>query len=350
MLLVLVVGNIIGTGVYTLFGSMVARAGGAVWATFVLAFFLALFTAYSYAELVTKYPDAAGAPLYASKAFKRPFWAFMVAFGVASSGITSASTAARQFGTLSPVAPTQEALSGGTLAALNGGKGLSVVAGALLFIVVLGLVNFRGIKESTKVNVALTVIEVGGLLLIVGLGMVAVLRGAFDPARLLDLPQGSSVPLALLGGTALAFFALVGFEDTVNLAEETKNPSKAFPRALRWGLALTCIVYPRGQRTRRRGREDRPTRPCGHRALAGGSTGGRCPYPAAALLRYRPHCRHGHCAYQPHHGFTAALRDGQPADGPRSLRPGSPHAANARGRDRIRVHACDRAHPFWQSR
>jgi basic amino acid/polyamine antiporter, APA family len=238
MLLVLVVGNIIGTGVHTLFGSMVARAGGAVWATFVLA----LFTAYSYAELVTKYPDAAGAPLYASKAFKRPFWAFMVTFGVASSGITSASTAARQFGNLSPVVPTQEAFNGGTLAALNGGRGFSVVAGALLFIVVLGLVNFRGIKESTKVNIALTVIEVGGLLLVVGLGMVAVLRGAFDPARLLDLPQGSSVPLALLGGTALAFFALVGFEDTVNLAEIRRirqRPSLA--PAL--GLVLTCIVY-----------------------------------------------------------------------------------------------------------
>ena len=59
---------------------------------------LAAFTAIAYAELVTKYPRAAGAALYAHKAFKRPFLTFLVAFAVMCSGITSAATLATAFG------------------------------------------------------------------------------------------------------------------------------------------------------------------------------------------------------------------------------------------------------------
>jgi amino acid transporter len=97
LLLLFIVGDILGTGVYALTGQVAARVGGAAWAPFLVAFFAATVTACSYLELVTKYPRAAGAALYTHKAFGIHFVTFMVAFTVMCSGITSASTASRAF-------------------------------------------------------------------------------------------------------------------------------------------------------------------------------------------------------------------------------------------------------------
>ena len=90
-----VVGDILGTGVYALTGDVAAEVGGAAWIPFLVAFLIATVTAFSYLELVTKYPQAAGAALYAHKAFGIQFVTFLIAFVVMCSGITSASTASR---------------------------------------------------------------------------------------------------------------------------------------------------------------------------------------------------------------------------------------------------------------
>src|SRR6478609_3737328 len=97
LLLLFVVGDILGTGVYALTGDVAAEVGGAAWVPFLVAFLIATVTALSYLELVTKYPQAAGAALYAHKAFGVHFFTFIVAFVVMCSGITSASTASRFF-------------------------------------------------------------------------------------------------------------------------------------------------------------------------------------------------------------------------------------------------------------
>jgi hypothetical protein len=96
MLLFFVVGDVLGAGIYALVREVGGRVGGAIWAAFARA--LAFFTAVAYAELVTKYPRAAGAALYVNKAFGVSFVTFMVAFAVMASGLTSASTLARAFG------------------------------------------------------------------------------------------------------------------------------------------------------------------------------------------------------------------------------------------------------------
>jgi basic amino acid/polyamine antiporter, APA family len=227
MLTVFVIGDVLGAGIYALVGEVAGKVGGAVWTAFLAAGILAAFTATAYAELVTKYPQAAGAALYTHKAFKRPFVTFLVAFAVMCSGVASAATLATAFGGdyLSEFVTLPK-----------------MVVGAL-FLGVLALINFRGIKESVSVNLGLTSIELTGLLLVTVIGLTFLLDGGGDPGRAFEFKPGEAVPLAILSGASLAFFALIGFEDSVNVAEETREPSRVFPPALFAGLGIALAVY-----------------------------------------------------------------------------------------------------------
>jgi amino acid transporter len=227
LLLFFVIGDILGTGIYALTGKVSGEVGGAIWAPFLAAFVVALFTAGSYIELVGKYPKAAGAALYTNKAFGIHFLTFIVAFAVMSSGLTSASAAARAFG-------------GDYLKEF---VDIPTVLVAIVFIIAVALINFRGVSESVKANVVLTMVELSGLLLILGIGVWAVLNGDGEPSRLTEFEGDSPIPVLITGGAALAFFAFVGFEDSVNMAEEVKNPAKVFPRALLLGLGITGVIY-----------------------------------------------------------------------------------------------------------
>ena len=229
MLLLFVVGDVLGAGIYALVGEVGSRVGGAIWTAFLAALVLALFTAFAYAELVTKYPRAAGAALYVNKAWRKPLITFLVAFAVMCSGLTSAATLSRAFG----------------------GDYLSVfvdvptLVAALAFIVLVALVNYRGISESVRLNVVLTTIELAGLLLVVVVGAAAIGAGGpdVDAGRLLDFDGDESVVLAIMGGAGLAFFALIGFEDSVNVAEEAQDPALSYPRALFGGLLIAGATY-----------------------------------------------------------------------------------------------------------
>jgi len=108
---------------------------------------------------------------------------------------------------------------------------------------VLALVNFRGIKESVQLNLGLTAIELTGLVLVAVIGAAFLLDGGGDPGRAFEFKAGEAVPLAILSGASLAFFALIGFEDSVNVAEETRDPSRVFPTALFTGLGVALAVY-----------------------------------------------------------------------------------------------------------
>jgi len=227
LLTIFIIGDILGAGIYALVGEVGAEVGGAIWTSFLAAFVLALFTAFSYAELVSKYPRAAGAALYTHKAFRAPFFTFVVAFAVMSSGIASASTLARAF-------------AGDYLGEF---VDLPLVLAAVAMIAIVAAINLRGIGESVKVNVLLTAIEVTGLILIVAIGVAALGEGSGDFSRNFEFKEGESVFLAIVGGTALAFYAMIGFEDSVNVAEETKQPSRTFPRALFTGIAIAGSLY-----------------------------------------------------------------------------------------------------------
>ena len=100
---------------------------------------------------------------------------------------------------------------------------------ALAFIAIVAAINLRGITESVRVNVAFTIVEVAGLLLIVVIGIVALGQGEADFSRNFEFKEGESVVFAIVGGASLAFYALIGFEDSVNVAEETREPLRGVP-------------------------------------------------------------------------------------------------------------------------
>ena len=234
LLLLFIVGDILGTGVYSLTGKVAAEVGGAAWVPFIVAFSIALVTAFSYLELVTKYPRAAGAALYAHRAFGIHFVTFLVAFTVMCSGITSASTASNAFA-----------------ANLADGFGLDAANSTLVLVIALGFmllvaaVNFRGVGESVKANVVLTAVELSGLLLVILVGVYAASGGKADFSRVtvFDTSGDKSVFLAITAATSLAFFAMVGFEDAVNMAEETQDPVRNFPTMMLTGIGITGVIY-----------------------------------------------------------------------------------------------------------
>ena len=227
LLLLFIVGDMVGGGIYALVGEVGGITGGAIWTAFLLALVLAIFTAFAYAELVTKYPSAGGAATYTHRAFRTPFASFMVAFAVMLSGITSASALSIAFG-------------GDYLSQF---VTVPAILTALVVMVVIAVINFIGISESVKLNATFTVIELFGLFLIVLIGLTALGTGTADPGRAFEFKGDEVVPLLILSGAALSFYALIGFEDSVNVAEETQDPSRNYPRILFGGLVLVGLIY-----------------------------------------------------------------------------------------------------------
>ncbi|TXR99795.1 amino acid permease [Streptomyces sp. col6] len=222
-----ILGDVLGAGVYVLVGEVAADAGGAVWVPLLVAQCLALLTAASYAEMATKYPRAGGASHYATLAYG-PFTGFLAGFCMLAAGVVSVAALARGF-------------AGDYLSEF---VTLPLILVTVVFLVALALLNARGISESTRANAVATVIEVSGLLLVIGLGCWIVLRGDGDLGRLTDLGTESEGPvLAVLSGAVLAYYSFVGFETSVNVAEETRDPRRSYPRALFGALLTAGAVY-----------------------------------------------------------------------------------------------------------
>jgi amino acid transporter len=226
LLLFLVIGDMLGTGIYALTGDVAGQVGGAAWLAFGGAFVVAMLTATSYLELVGKYPHAAGAALYSQRAFNSRFVTFLVGFAVMCSALTSVAAASRAFS--------------GYFQELAVAPLIVLVP---LFILSLAFVNFRGVAESVKANVAMTCIEILGLLIVIAIGAWALSQGIGEPARAFEFNEGGDPFGLVVSGAALAFFAIIGFEDSVNMVEETTSPQRDFPRAFFIGITVTGVIY-----------------------------------------------------------------------------------------------------------
>jgi len=161
------------------------------------------------------------------------FVTFLVCFVVMCSGITSASTASRAFAANLAVGVGLEL------------PNIAVMGIAMGFMLLVMLVNFRGVSESVKANVVLTLIELSGLVMVILIGFWFIAGGNADWGQvvLFETPGDKSLLLSVSTATSLAFFAMVGFEDSVNMAEETKDPSRIFPKVMLTGLGITAVIY-----------------------------------------------------------------------------------------------------------
>lgn len=228
LLFFFIVGDTLGAGIYTLVGTMAQDVGGVLWVPLVLALVLALLTAGTYAELITKYPHAGGAARYAERAFDKPYLTFLVGFLMLASGITTAAALANAF-------------AGEYLEALV--PGIPAIPVTLVFIALLILVNLRGVRESLITNVGATVIEMTGLIIIIAVAAIVVGSGGGDASRLTTFATDVPALDGAFAATITAFFSFLGFEAAANMAEEVKNPSRAYPRALFGAIITAGVVY-----------------------------------------------------------------------------------------------------------
>jgi len=221
------VGDIVGSGIYGTIGVAAGMMGNAVWLAFAAAMVAAMLTGLTYASISSRYPRAAGAAYVVQRAFRAPLLSYLVGLAVMASGLTSIATAGNVFAR--------------NLAVLLGGAPpwLLIVA----FLGALTAINLWGIRESMWANLLCTVIEVGGLIFIIAVGM-----RYWGGVDYLATPQGvpghSGLGLSmLLTGAVLTFYSFVGFEDMINVAEEVKHPERTLPWGLVVSVAIAAVLY-----------------------------------------------------------------------------------------------------------
>ena len=211
------VGIISGAGIYALMGVATGMAGNSVWMSFLFASLVAVFSGLSYAELSSMFPKDAGEYVYAESAFGSKI-AFIVGWLILSSGIIAISCVALGFA--------------GYFQALIG---LPLLFSAVGIISLIAIVNYIGVRESANLNILFTIIEVSGLVLIAVIGI-----SKWGSVDYMAMPNGT---YGVLSAASLIFFAFIGFESVIKLAEETKNPEKTIPRALLLSIIITTILY-----------------------------------------------------------------------------------------------------------
>ena len=214
------VGLILGAGIYVLIGEAAGFAGDSVWIAFVLGSIVALFAGLSYAELSSMFPKAAAEYTFVKNAFKNNFFAFIIGWLTAITSMITAAAVALGFG-------------GYFSEFLN----IPIVISAIALIGILSIVNFMGIKESSWTNTVFTIIEAAGLILIIIIGFTI---SEPESVNYFESPTGfSGIVIAFV----LIFFAFIGFEDIVNIAEEVRNPKKVIPRAIILAVMISGIIY-----------------------------------------------------------------------------------------------------------
>jgi amino acid transporter len=225
-------GSMLGAGIYGLIGRAAEHLGNAVWAAFLLAMLAALLTGLSYASVGSRFPKAGGAAYVSHRAFGWPLLSYVVGLSITMSGLTSMATGAQLIAeTLDKAIPAA----------------LPIKFVAIGLVALLGLLVFWGIEESMRANLLCTLVEVGGLLFIIFVGL-RFWGGVNYLETAHDLPgghhPGSGLSLGLiLQGAVLTFFSFIGFEDILNVSEEVKNPRRAIPFGLIGAMLVATAVY-----------------------------------------------------------------------------------------------------------
>lgn len=211
------IGIILGAGIYALIGIAAGEAGNATWLSFLISAVVAIFTGYSYAELSAMFKTDSGEFDYCKSAFGVKT-AWLVGMLIIFSGLVTAAVVALGFAGY--VATFME---------------VDFLVSAVFIILLMSLINYIGIRSSSRFNTVATALEFFGLVLIIVLGIPK--WGSVD---LMEMPHGLQ---GVFQAGALVFFAFLGFETIVKLREETKHPDKTIPRALLLSIFITAVVY-----------------------------------------------------------------------------------------------------------
>lgn len=218
-------GNILGAGIYVLIGKIAGEAGMYAPLSFLVASLLAGITAFTYAELCSRYPLSAGEAVYVQEGFGISQLSILVGLLIIMTGVVSAATIARGFvGYLDVFIVLPDWLV------------------IVLVIGILGSLAIWGITESVGTAAIITLVEVSGLLLIIYIAapsLPALPERAPEFVPSLDAGSWSGI----FAGAFLAFYAYVGFEDMVNVAEEVKSPERVLPYAILLSLLLAALLY-----------------------------------------------------------------------------------------------------------
>ncbi|OIQ44383.1 MAG: amino acid permease [Roseobacter sp. MedPE-SW] len=221
------IGVMVGAGIYVLVGAVAGEAGVLAPLAFLLAGVIAAPTALSYAEFSSRLPEAAGEAAYVGQGFNSKQFAVFVGLAVVLAGTVSAGAVLRG--------------GAGYFAAATGlGSEIAIVAMGVALI----LVAIVGVLESFALVAVFTLIEVLGLALVVWAGFSTSASADWTSAPpLIEAFGAPGVATGIAFGAVLAFFAFIGFEDIVNMAEEVRDPIRVLPKAIVISLAVTSVIY-----------------------------------------------------------------------------------------------------------
>ncbi len=224
------IGLILGAGIYVIIGDVAGIAGNAMWISFIVAAIIALMTGFSYGELSSIFPKSAAEYDYAINAFGNDFVASIIGCLIIFVAIVSAATVAIGFSQYLHIFLPQ----------------ISPVFIAIVLVAILSVVNFYGISESIWINTIFTFIELAGLVIIIIAGL---WFGSVSSVNYYEIPFKNNISShiaalgAILSSAGLIFFAYFGFENIVNIADETKNPTNTIPKALLISIISTTVIY-----------------------------------------------------------------------------------------------------------
>lgn len=225
MLVLYGLGTTIGAGIYALVGELAGKSGYLAPLAFLVASLLAALTALSFAELSGRYPRAAGAALYTQQGFGSRHLALLVGLAVALAGIVSSAALINAF-----------VLQTGLFVGLNPMLMTVLVAGSLF------LIAAWGIAESVRLAAFITLLEIGGLLAVIAVSGDALRQFPEQFPKLLPGASWYDVN-AIFAGVLLGFYAFIGFEDMVDVAEEVKDVKRNLPLAIILTLLVTTVLY-----------------------------------------------------------------------------------------------------------
>jgi basic amino acid/polyamine antiporter, APA family len=216
-LTIMSVGIILGAGIYVVIGEAAGLSGNCIWISFIIAAIVAALTAFSYAELSSRFPKAGAEYVYVENSFgNRMAWlvAWLLLAGSVIGGATVAMGFAQYF---SAIFHTPIILIG------------------IILLIIIGIILIIGVQETAKITIVFTAIEITGLVIVIFIGL-----PALGSVNYLEAAQGIK---GVIEAGVLIFFGYLGFEGITRLAEETKDPEKNIPKAIMYSMVITTILY-----------------------------------------------------------------------------------------------------------